>query len=235
MRKRANCIESDAAKMLNLLEAHPDDDNGEYFLDNAKATLRGETTGYDSFVYKWLAFVTKGNVIKAVFCEDASSMDSTRYVATIGMVEATKNHPVRGAVSWGFSMLLHRLKFQGIKEVKLADKSESIFAHPDLKRAQLVEEVGKAKAELDTLQGPGRTKDESVEIERLQEHVKNLALQMKRIPTLGSRVYDTTAKPNRPYTYTSVRDYEADKWALWYSYDLSTEGFGSEYGQDEPC
>lgn len=67
----------------------------------------------------WVAFVADtSNVIKAVFVGSSSGK-----VAYIGYIESTMQDPVRGAVSWGFSMLLHRLKLQSFETATLTDAS----------------------------------------------------------------------------------------------------------------
>lgn len=47
-------------------------------------------------------------------------------VEVIQYLEATSKQPVQGATSWGFSLLLHRLKLKGALMCKLVDESEPL-------------------------------------------------------------------------------------------------------------
>jgi len=228
----------------------------------------------------WVAFVARGESIKAVFSGDKTGL--------ISKSEATEREPVKGAVSWGFSMLLHRLKLQGIEKATIANGSPLVGTDKDLlyfdlfkAKAELqalqdvqeagsidawIEDVENQKAELAMgLEGPilenvysnirlpveerqaqisklnrelqiVANLDEfeiEAEIERLERAIKSLSKKIKGLPTQGARVYHPTMKPKNPYTYESVRVVKQGV-IDHHAFDLTSESYGSEYGQAEP-
>jgi len=287
-RKSVNCWKRDA-EMLDSFEAQPRDFDQMVRVD--RDFLNQAKTG--SLQYDYVAFVTKHNVVKAVFCGMFDRWSRPKSV--IEVVEATKRSPVRGAVSWGFSMLLHRLKLQGLSEVTLVDASapqnEILKDKRDYLNAKLektnedmmtlvavqdaggidpwIEAVDTKKrrltkvlsgssplfldGQLDELNAqlkfveelrariahPDEEPDKIREASKiLNQFLRSLTLQIKCIPSKGSRIYDSMDKPTRPYTYTSVKDamkgFSYDI-TVRYSFDLTTEGFGNLYGKGEPC
>lgn len=77
---------------------------------------------------EWFAAVVEEATGRPVSFYHGAAEQAERRTSIIKYLEATLVEPVQGATSWGFSMLLHRLKLSGSNCSKLTDESEPLRA-----------------------------------------------------------------------------------------------------------
>jgi len=186
-------------------------------------------------VSEWTAFVadSTSKVVKVVFNGQINTVAAKAYINEAESTERDAIHrewDPSGAVSWGFSMLLHRLKLymQDAASSRDDEISRLLLKAANVELRDLSEPQDNAEQQMMELIERAEMTYDPTEKEDLQKQLAAL----RQSSSKGSRVYGHINEPKQPYTYHFT---VSNAVIPVYNYDLTSENYGSEYAQDEPC